>query len=538
MLAIGMFAMGTDNFVVAGILPGVAASLHTSVSVAGQMVTLYALSYAVMAPVMAAIAGGWPRKLILVLALGIFVAGNAISALATSIDTVLFSRVLAGFGAALFSPTALGVASALAPPEKRGRALSIVTAGLTGATALGAPIGTFIGGFGSWRTTLGFVTLLGLVAMLGVWAMLHSLPPTPVVTLKERLKPVRELPVALTLLTSLFAFGGFLMIYTYAGFVFDRVTHGNGRILAGMFLVWGIAATIGNVLCGRLVDRLPSRAIVNVALCVAVVNFCALPWTSTHMAGAMLALIVWGICGWGLLVPQQHRLVELAPNAAPLVLALNNTATYTGLACSAVLGGLILLFVDRHYLSIVGAGLITVALVLSEAAYRNRQRGQARKKMNRMTKYTNTGHAQGPVPSLCQREAAGANPLEAATRRANRVDIDASSTDRKIWRAGCPRAARASDSHTRRRRSSRQGEGGRRRSVGYVDSRRQKRSSATPALDPGLRHCRAGRPGRARRDRGHGRRRGIRRQLLGEIRSIIDPASALSVTQPNADVRM
>jgi MFS transporter, DHA1 family, inner membrane transport protein len=385
------------------------------------MVTLYALSYAVMAPLMAAVAGGLPRKLILVLALGIFMAGNAISAAATSADTVLFSRVLAGFGAALFSPTALGVAAALAPPEKRGRALSIVTAGLTGATALGAPIGTFIGGFGSWRTTLCFVTLLGLIAMLGVWTMLHSLPRTPVVTLKERLQPVRELPIALTLLTSLFAFGGFLMIYTYAGLVFDRVTHGNGGILAGMFLVWGIAATVGNMLCGRLVDRIPSRTIVNVALCVAIVNFCLLPWTSTHRAGATIALIVWGICGWGPIVPQQHRLVELAPNAAPLVLALNNTATYTGLACSAVLGGLILLFIDHHYLSVVGAGFIAVALILSEFAYRYRQRGQAMEKMNRITKYTNAAGTLKPALELAAGKAARGIATD-RTRDRDRID--------------------------------------------------------------------------------------------------------------------
>jgi DHA1 family inner membrane transport protein len=379
-LALGMFAMGTDNFVVAGILPGVAASLHTSVSVAGQMVTLYALSYAVMAPVLAAAAGGWPRKLILVLALGIFVAGNAISALATDVNTVLASRVLAGFGAALFSPTALGVASALATPAKRGKALSIVTAGLTGATALGAPVGTFIGGFGSWRTTLWFVTLLGLFAMVGVWTMLRSLPQPSVVTLRDRLAPVRDVPIALTLLTSLFAFGGFLMVYTYAGLVLDRVTGGDERVLAGMMLFWGIAGTVGNVLCGRLVDRFSSRRIINAALWLAVVNFCALPWTSTHVVSAAIALTVWGFCGWGLIVPQQHRLVEDAPQAAPLVLALNNSATYAGLACSAVLGGLMLLFVDRHHLSIVGAGLITVAIVLSEAAYRYRtsRRGMER----------------------------------------------------------------------------------------------------------------------------------------------------------------
>lgn len=139
--------MGTDNFVVAGILPGVAASLHTSVALAGLMVTCYALTYAIAAPIMAALAGRWPRKLLLVSALGIFVAGNVLSALATDLGVVLFSRALAA-----------------------------VTAGLTGATALGSPLGTFIGGFGGWRTTLWFVAALGAVAMIGVWTMLPAVP--------------------------------------------------------------------------------------------------------------------------------------------------------------------------------------------------------------------------------------------------------------------------------------------------------------------------------------------------------------------------
>jgi predicted MFS family arabinose efflux permease len=369
MLALGMFAMGTDNFVVAGILPDVADSLHTTVSLAGQMVTVYALSYAVMAPVMAAVAGTWPRKLLLVSALGIFVAGNAISALATDLHTVLLSRALAGLGAAMFSATALGVAALLAPPERRGRALSTVTAGLAGATALGAPLGTFIGGFGGWRSTLWFVTLLGLVAMIGVWMMLRALPQPARITLRERLAPVRDIRITLTLLTSLFAFGGFLMVYTYAGLVLHRVTGGDERILAGLLLVWGVAATVGNMFAGRLVDHFDSRKIINLSLGIAILNFCLLPWTSAHIASAALALTIWGLVGWGVLVPQQHRLVKIAPQVAPLLLALNNTATYGGVACSGVLGGLALLVMDRRYLSVVGAGLIAIALVLAEAAH-------------------------------------------------------------------------------------------------------------------------------------------------------------------------
>lgn len=369
-LALGMFAMGTDNFVVAGILPGVAASLHTSVSLAGLMVTCYALTYAVAAPVMAAVASGLPRKLLLVTALCIFVVGNAISALATDLSWVLMSRVLAGFGAALFAPTALGVASALASPEKRGRALATVTAGLTGATALGSPIGTFIGGFGSWRTTLWFVTALGIVAMISVWSMLPSVPQPPAVKLRERLAPMRDTRIALTLLTSLFAFGGFLMVYTYAGVVLEPVTHGDERILAGLFLLWGVAATFGNLLSGRLVDRFASRNIIHAMLWIAIINFCALPWTAAHTGSAIAALVVWGICGWGLIVPQQHRLVQLSPHVAPLVLALNNTATYVGLACSGVLGGVVLRSIGVQYLSFIAAALIAIAFLFATAAHR------------------------------------------------------------------------------------------------------------------------------------------------------------------------
>jgi predicted MFS family arabinose efflux permease len=381
MLALGMFAMGTDNFVVAGILPSVARSLDTSVSLAGQMVTVYALTYAIVAPVMAAVAGGWPRKLLLVVALGIFVAGNVITALATDLNTVLLSRALAGFGAALFSPTALGVAAVLAAPARRGRALATVTVGLTAATALGSPIGTFIGGFGTWRTSLWFVASLGLVAMLGIWGMLRAVPQPAVISLRDRLAPVRDARIALTLLTSLFAFGGFLMVYTYAGIVLDRVTGGDEGILAGLFLFWGISGTVGNLIVGRLVDRFESHRIINAMLSVAVVNFCLLPWTSAHTAGTAIALTIWGVCGWGLLVPQQHRLVKIAPHVAPLLLALNNTATYTGLACAGVLGGLALLFIDPHYLSLFGAALIGIAFVLAVAAHRrivDQRRGDRR----------------------------------------------------------------------------------------------------------------------------------------------------------------
>jgi predicted MFS family arabinose efflux permease len=118
------------------------------------------------------------------------------------------------------------------------------------------------------------------------------------------------------------------------------------------------------------VDRFKSRNIINAMLWLAIINFCALPWTSAHAFSTAVALTIWGICGWGLIVPQQHRLVQLSPGVAPLLLALNNTATYIGLACSGVLGGAVLESIGGQYLSLVAAALIAIAFLFAEAAHR------------------------------------------------------------------------------------------------------------------------------------------------------------------------
>ncbi|HYF21405.1 MAG TPA: MFS transporter, partial [Ramlibacter sp.] len=269
LLAAGMFAIGTDSFVVAGVLPQVAASLGVSVTLAGQMITVYALSYALLSPVVAAAAAGWPRKRLLLAGMAVFIAGNVLSAAAPSIEVLFASRFLAGLGAAMFSPTATAAAASLVPPGQRGRALAVVVAGLAGATALGAPIGTFIGGWLDWRATMWFVAAVGVVAGLGLAWRLPAIPIAPAVNLATRLKPLADARVLLTLATTGLAFGGLFIVYSYIGLGFERATGGDPRVLAGLLLLWGIAATAGNLVAGRLTDRFGSRPIINAAIAIA-----------------------------------------------------------------------------------------------------------------------------------------------------------------------------------------------------------------------------------------------------------------------------
>jgi len=369
-LALGMFAIGTDSFVIAGILPAVSQSLGVTVAVSAQMVTLFALSYAVLSPVVAAAAANWPRKRLLLGGLAVFVLANVLTAVASSLELILASRVLAGLGAAMFSPTATATGASLVPHEQRGRALAVVIAGLTSATALGAPIGTALSAFADWRITMWFVAALGIASGLGVWALLPTVPSPPAVGLRQRLAPLADSRVALTLLTTLAAYGGLFVVYTYVGVVFDRATRGDGILLAGLLFTWGIAATAGNLVAGRLADRFGSRRIINVAIVVAAADFALLPWTTATLPTAAVAIVIWGFCGWGLLVPQQHRLIGIAPAMAPLLLGLNTAAIYIGVSASGVIGAAGITLLDRYHLGLIGAAFLAVSLVTAELAHR------------------------------------------------------------------------------------------------------------------------------------------------------------------------
>jgi predicted MFS family arabinose efflux permease len=378
-MAAGMFAVGTDSFVVAGILPQVAAALGVSIPVAGQMVTLYAISYALLSPTIAALAAHWPRKRLLLSGMAVFVAGNAMTALAPGIGWVLVSRVVAGLGAAMYSPTATATAAALVAPERRARALAIVIAGLSSATALGAPLGTLIAGLGDWRATMWFVSLVGAVSGVAVWISLPAIPALPAATLRQRVAPLQDSRVAMTLFTTLLAYAGAFSVYTYIGVIFDRATGSDPKVLAALLLAWGVAATAGNLVAGRLTDRFGSKRIVHAALLLMMANFALTPWTSAHIATAILAIVIWGVCGWGLLVPQQHRLIGLAPTAAPLLMGLNSAALYVGVSTAGVLGAAGIALLDRHMIGFLAAALVACAYAAARGAGHLIDRAAARK---------------------------------------------------------------------------------------------------------------------------------------------------------------
>src|ERR1700676_3018356 len=130
-MALGTFAIGTESFMIAPLLPKIAADLLVSVSAAGQLVTAFTLALALSSPVLTALTGNFNRRKLLILSMVVFTFGNVAAWASTDYSQVMGARILLALAAGLYSPNAGALAATLVPPEKRGRALSIVNGGMT-----------------------------------------------------------------------------------------------------------------------------------------------------------------------------------------------------------------------------------------------------------------------------------------------------------------------------------------------------------------------------------------------------------------------
>ena len=135
LLAAGAFAIGTSGYIVSGVLPAVSEELHVSHATAGQLLTAFAIAYAISSPLLAALTGRWERRTLLVVALVVAALGNLLAALAPNYPLLLVARIVSALGAAVYTPAATLVATVLSPPQHRGRAVRRPALQVEGAAA-------------------------------------------------------------------------------------------------------------------------------------------------------------------------------------------------------------------------------------------------------------------------------------------------------------------------------------------------------------------------------------------------------------------
>lgn len=370
-LGFGVFAVGTGEFVLAGLLSPLGASLHVPVTTAGQVVTAFAVAAAVAAPVLGTLTGGWPRRRVLAVAALICALGNAGAAVAPNFAAVLAAQVVAAAGLGLFVPAASVTAAAIVPPERRGRAIGAAVTGFTAATAVGAPLGTALGGALGWRAAMWFVTALAVLGLAGVLALVPrhvrtSAPPTA----RERLRPLGDRRALALLATTVIAFTAVYLPYTYISAIFEPATGGSGTRLAVLLSTLGVAGLAGNLAAGALADRFGGRTVVAAGLALLAVALCAVPLTTGSFALAILMVAAYGAVAFAVTTPQQHRIITLDPEAAPVLIPLNQAGLYLAISLSGAVGAAGIAWTGANRVVLLAAGIALAGLAASEVAHR------------------------------------------------------------------------------------------------------------------------------------------------------------------------
>ncbi|MFE0019725.1 MFS transporter [Amycolatopsis sp. NPDC059021] len=368
-LGFGVFAVATNEFVLAGMLPQLSATLRVPIPAAGQVVTVYALACALFGPILATVTTTWPRRRVLLTAVLVYGVGTVAAALSPAFGILLVAQAVAAAGTGLFVPVAAATGAALVPPERRGRAIAVVLTGFTTATALGAPIGTAVGSQLGWRATMWFVVALAVLGGLGLMALVPRAVATPAPAgIRQRIAPLADGRVLTTLATTMLAFTSVYILYTYVAEVFSGATGNSGQRLATIMLVFGVVAIFGSYAAGVLTDRVGGRGVM--VLCLVWVAAClvVLPLVSWSFGTAIAFVAVFAVAAFSMSAPQQHRLIELNPASAPILVSLHSSILYLAIALAGVVGGLGITWAGAARLGFVAAAVAVLALLMSEVS--------------------------------------------------------------------------------------------------------------------------------------------------------------------------
>ncbi len=338
LLALCNLVIGTGAFVPAGILAEIAAALNISVAAAGQMMTVYALSTAVLAPLALVLTGGWPRRRALWVGMAIFAAGKAACALSDALPMLLLGRVLMGVGA-MFTPVAAGIAVALVDPARRGRALALVFIGVSMSYVIGLPLGAWLGLRYGWHVPVAGIAAVSLLMVALLLAFLPRDIAAPGASFKGLGALLSHAAVLWTLGLTLLYFIAIFLVFAYIGPVLQALVPMSGERLSFTLMLFGVAGVAGTVLGGWANDRYSARRTLTLQLSVLASMMALLPFTRGNYPLLVAVFFVWGIAGFGMMTPQQSRLAALSPAQAPILLSLNTSMLYFGTALGAAIGG-------------------------------------------------------------------------------------------------------------------------------------------------------------------------------------------------------
>ncbi|QGZ64455.1 MFS transporter [Paraburkholderia acidisoli] len=337
-LALGSFCIGTSEFASMGILQLFASALGVAVPRATDAITAYALGVVVGAPLVTLVCARLNRRTLLLVLMAMFVVGNLLSAMATSVTTLAMARFLSGLPQGAYFGAGAFVASYIVGPGGAGKAFAIVMSGLTIATIFGSPLATFLGQTLGWRETYLVVGVLAMLALAALWIWVPVNAALDGGPLAQELAALRRPSVAITMIVAALGVGSIFAVYTFIGPLVTDVARLHESVIPIALALFGVGMTAGNALGGRVADTHAARGLV-IGFGSALAVLAVLAAFGANAAVLMPSLFGVGATMMFAIPTIQVRLTRFAPEAPTLMGAMNLASLNVANALGAWAGG-------------------------------------------------------------------------------------------------------------------------------------------------------------------------------------------------------
>lgn len=389
------FVLGTSEFVMVGLLTEVASDMKISISIAGSLVSAFALSFAIGTPIFTALFSRFSKRPLILALIGVFIIGNMITAISGSYGLLLISRVITAVVTGVLIALAMAVASETLPPEKRGPVISIIFTGFTVASVLGVPLGTFIGQWGGWHMSYWFTTLLGMVSLIASSATIPRGLKGARSSLINQLRLFTYPRIVLAFFIPAFSIAATYSVYTYLAPMLQDVLFVPARYISLVFLLYGIVSIFSTLIGGKLAAGGGMGKIRYIFLAQAVI-LASLYVSSGSLAGGLVSISLIALAVYLMNSTMQLYFMDWAdrhvPEAKDLASSLTSVSINVGIAMGSALGGLVTKNMELIDLSWSGGIMAVLAAVLAWITYRLDQgTHRASKEVNGL--HTNTKEA-------------------------------------------------------------------------------------------------------------------------------------------------
>ncbi|MCM3160738.1 MFS transporter [Metabacillus litoralis] len=359
---ITLFLMGTDLFVVSPLLPFISEAYHVSSAMTGWMITVFAVTYAIVAPFF-----GWAsdkngRGIFITFGLLLFSFSNILTAFSPSFTWLIISRILAGLSVAAITPLIYAIIGDLAPSSRRGTWLSIVVSGHLTALWAGAPVGTLLEHFLGWRSVFVVMAIIGTILAVvnfKTWKYVPKSDVTRNLLEGNLLRILGSVSVTTIWAISMYA------LYVYLGAALYSENGFSSSEIALAVTFYGIGAVLGSLISGKFTDRFGAGKISRATLIILTVLFVCLGIFFSSGYWIYFFLFLWALVGYAGFTSYQARLAGEYPKERGIVMAWNNTALYIGITIGSMIGGYVISNWGYLFLPYICSVAAIISFVLS-----------------------------------------------------------------------------------------------------------------------------------------------------------------------------